>query len=111
MNHFIFDKTHMQKPFYKKPDPLNFGNPAVQKAFIEETKTGKDLMQKELSVNQESQVLLNKRILMMKEFVNDLPSSDPQYSMLLAQVQMDQIELDELKIRETIISQKITEIL
>ncbi len=42
---------------------------------------------------------MDKRIQMMQSFVNDLPSSDPQYSMLLAQIQMDRVELDELKLR------------
>jgi hypothetical protein len=102
--------TLMQKPFYKKHEAPNFGSPAVQKAYIEEIGTNRELMQKELSVNQEEQNLLGKRIQMMKEFINDLPASDPQYSMLAVQIQMDQIELDELKTRETIVSQRISEI-
>ena len=98
----------MQNPLYKKPETPNYATPAAQRAFIEETVTNKELLQKELSVNQAEQLLLGKRIRMMKEFINELPASDPQYSMLLAQVQMDQIELDELRAREMAISQKLS---
>ncbi len=91
----------------KKESAPDFSNPAVQLAFIQDTHTSKSLLQKELDVNQAEQVLLQKRMLMMKEFINDLPASDPQYSMLIAQVQMDQIEMDELKNREILIIQKI----
>lgn len=100
----------MQKPIYKKPETPNFENLSSQRVFIEETRSNRDLMQKELNVNQEEQLLLEKRLQMMKEFINDLPSSDPQYSMLISQIQMDQIELNELKTRESIIIQKIAEI-
>lgn len=98
------------EPFPKKENAPNYSNPAVQQAFIQEIKDGKTLMQKELEVNLEEQNLLNKRLVMMKQFLNELPSSDPQYSMLALQVKMDQIELDEKKIRETLIIQRIEEI-
>ena len=97
----------MQEPFYKKIETPNYGNPALQKEFIEETSSNKELIQKELNVNQAEQNLLQKRIAMMKEFINDLPASDPQYSMLVTQVHMDQIEWDELKIRESLLSKKL----
>ncbi len=92
-------------PFQKEPTP-NFSNETFQKAFVHDAKSANSLIQKELSVNQAEQNLLEQRIRMMKEFINDLPSSDPQYSMMLTSIQMDQIELDELKIRaSTLISQ------
>lgn len=96
-------------PFPKKENAPDFSNPAVQQAFVQDTKTSKSLMQKELDTNQAEQILLNQRIGLMKSFVNDLPSSDPQYSMLLTQIQMDQLELDELKIRSTLLIQSLSE--
>lgn len=100
----------MQKPLFKKPETPDFANPAVQRAFLEEVRTSKELLLKELDLNRAEQVLLNQRIVMLKSFVNDLPASDPQYGMMLAQSQMDQIELDELKIRESAIIHLIAEI-
>lgn len=99
--------TFMQ-PFPKKENAPDFSNPAVQQTFVQDTQDVKNLMQKELDVNQAEQVLLKQRILLMKTFVNDIPSSDPQYSMLLLQVQMDQIEMDELKNRELILIEKLS---
>ena len=93
--------------FIKTNSSPDFSNPAVQKAFVEEAQDSKALMQKEFDVNQAEQNLLKKRIDLMKQLINDLPSSDPQYSMLLAQVQMDQIEMDELKVRETVLIQRL----
>lgn len=95
------------QPFPKKESTPDFSNPAQQKSFIENTHSSKELMQKELSVNQAEQILLKQRVELMKSFINDLPSSDPQYSMMLAQVQMDQIELDELRTRETLLIQSL----
>ncbi|MES2272618.1 MAG: hypothetical protein V4487_00300 [Chlamydiota bacterium] len=97
-------------PFEKKENTPNFSNPAACQAFVSDTTSRKALFQKEFDVNQAEQNLLEKRIRMMKDFINDIPASDPQYSMLVAQVQMDRIELDELKVRETLLIQKIAEI-
>lgn len=97
------------QPFPKKEEAPDFSKPIVQQSFIEDTHDSKALMQKELDVNQAEQVLLDKRIRLMKTLINDLPSSDPQYSMLLMQVQMDQVEMDELKMRETLLIQKLSE--
>lgn len=96
------------QPFPKKETP-DFSKAEVQQAFVQETHDGKSLMQKELDVNQQEQILLAKRIQMMKSFINDLPSSDPQYSMLLTQIHMDQVEIDELKVRETLLHQRLSE--
>ena len=95
--------------FPQKENAPNFSNPAVQKTFVQETRDNKELMQKELDVNRAEQTLLKQRIVLMKSFINDMPSSDPQYSMLIAQVGMDQIELDELKNREMLLTQKLSD--
>ncbi len=96
-------------PFPKKEITPNFSNPSIQQSFVQDTHDSKTLMQKELDVNQTEQILLQKRVQMMKEFINDLPASDPQYSMMIAQLQMDQIEMDELKTREAFLVQKLSE--
>ncbi len=67
----------------------------------------KDLLQQEYDTNLAEANLLRHRIALMKEIVNDLPSSDPHYSKLTIQIQMDQIELDELAVRATLISQQL----
>ncbi len=97
------------QPFIKKESDPNYSNPAIQQSYVQDTHTSKTLMQKELDVNQTEQVLLQKRVQMMNEFINDLPASDPQYSMMRAQLQMDQIEMDELKTRESLLIQKLSE--
>lgn len=91
-----------------KENSSDFSKPEAQQAFVQNTQDSKSLLQKELDTNQAEQILLTRRIALMKTFINDLPSSDPQYSMLIAQVQMDQIELDELKTRAILLSQKLS---
>ncbi len=93
------------QPFSEKKG-LNFSQPDVQQ---ERFQNSKELMQRELDVNRAEQVLLERRIQLMNSFINDLPSSDPQYSTLLVQARMDQIEIDELKVREMFIVLKISE--
>ncbi|MDE3047262.1 MAG: hypothetical protein KGI83_02810 [Verrucomicrobiota bacterium] len=96
------------QPFHKKETP-DFSKADVQQSFVQQTHDSKELMQKEFDVNIEEQNLLGQRIRTMQSFLNDLPSSDPQYSMLAIQIQMDQIELDELKRREASLSQKLSD--
>ena len=100
----------MQNPLYKKPEDADFKSPLSQKKFADETFSDQDLMQKEVDVNRTNQTLLEKRILLMKETMNSIPSSNPQYSTMATQIQMDKIELDELKIREQIIIKKLEEL-
>lgn len=95
--------------FYHRESSPDFGNPAERNEFAQGAENMNSLIQKELSVNKEEQELLEQRIRMMKEFVNDLPSSDPQYSMMLTSMKMDQIELDELKIRASLLLKKSQE--
>jgi hypothetical protein len=99
----------MQNPLYKKPEDPSFKDPQTQNQFVKDTVSRKDLIAKELTVNRVGQELLKKRILIMTESLNDIPSSDPQYSMMAAQIQMDKIELDELKIREKKLGETIEE--
>lgn len=89
----------MNKPLFRRYETPNFSDPATQEAFLQSIKNDKDLIQKELNVYSSEEMLLNKRIQIIKELINDLPSTDPQYSMLLLQMKMDRIELDELKIK------------
>jgi hypothetical protein len=97
------------QPSPKKENAPNFNTPSAQQAYVQDAQTAKNLLQKELDVNQTEQTLLQKRVQLMKEFINDLPASDPQYSMVAVQIQMDQVEMDELKTRETLLIQKIEE--
>jgi hypothetical protein len=97
------------QPLPRKENAPNFADPLIRQAYAQDTHSSKELMQKELDVNQAEQILLKKRIELMKSFVNDLPASDPQYSMMLIQVQMDLVEMDELKTRATLLTQKLTE--
>jgi hypothetical protein len=99
----------MQPFLPKKENTPNFSNPLVQKGYVQDSTNNKNLIQKELDVNQAEQTLLKQRISMMSEFINELPASDPQYSMMLTQIYMDQIEMDELKTREILLIQKISE--
>lgn len=98
----------MQNPLYKKPEDANFTNPLAQQKFTDETQSSQELMQKEFDVNQVNQRLLEKRILIIEDTLNNIPSSDPQYSMLAAQLQMDKVELDELKIRSETLSRLLS---
>ena len=93
------------QPIFKKDDTPDFSNPAVQKAYVDASHDSKDLMHKEFDVNLAEQNLLGKRISLMKQLINDIPSSDPQYSMLLLQVKADLVELDELRVRAAVLSQ------
>jgi len=95
-------------PFQNNENNRNFSDPLVRHAYVEDTQNCKALWQKELDVNKGEQQLLSKRISLMKSFVNDLPSSDPQYHMLCSQIKMDQVELDELQFRENLLIQKIS---
>lgn len=97
------------QPFPKKKNTPDLSDEAARKAYVHETQDSKDLFQKELDVNRAEQNLLGKRIKMMNKFINDLPSSDPQYSMMRIQVEMDQVEVDELRIRADLLIEKISE--
>jgi hypothetical protein len=61
--------------------------------------TIQDLLQKEIDVSEELQVFLEKRIALMKESLQELPSTDPAYFTLEYQIKADRVALDELKLR------------
>ena len=85
--------------FLNKTKTPDFSIPSVRQEFVQNTHDTLSLLHKEMDVNLVEQNLLKQRIALMSEFINDLPSSDPQYSMLCIQVKMDQVELDELDYR------------
>lgn len=97
----------MKPPFDQKKNPPDFSKPTNQEAYVHEAHNAEALLQKEMDVNRAEQNLLNQRIQMSKGFINELPESDPQYSTLSTQTQMDQIELDELKRREGAIADRL----
>jgi hypothetical protein len=78
-----------------------------EQAYVHDVKDSKELIQKELDVNRAEQVLLVKRIALVSDFLQDIPSHDPQYGALKTQAQMDQIEVDELKVREDLLLQRL----
>jgi hypothetical protein len=78
-----------------------------QLAYVLEAHNAEALLHKELDVNLAEQGLLNQRMKMSKIYLNDLPSTDPNYTSLATQTQMDLIELDELKRREELISDRL----
>jgi hypothetical protein len=96
----------MKSPF-KTPPSLDLSKTQDQLSYVHEAHNGVALLHKEMDVNRAEQVLLRDRINTIKSFINELPASDPEYSQLLTQVQMDQIELDELKRREEAIAEKL----
>ena len=83
---------------------------AFEQAYIVGNPDATTLLQKELTVNHTEQVLLKKRMQLMQEFMNELPSYDPQYSMIAVAIEADKVELDELQIRAGSLLQKIEEI-
>ena len=96
--------------FPKRDNDPDFSNPEIQRVFIQNTVSAKELLQKELSINQGEQILLNERIRLMSSSMNAVPSSDPHYSLFAVQIKMDQIELDELRVREAQLSNELGEI-
>ena len=94
--------------FPEKERVPDFSKKAEQKVYVHDTHSYKDLILKELDVNRGEQTLLKQRIERMSSFVNDLPSSDPQYSMIRIQVEMDKVEMDELRIRETVLLENLS---
>ncbi len=80
---------------------------AFERAYVQDIQSAQNLLQKELTLIQTEQTLLEQRIHIMKSFVNDLPTYDPQYSMILTTIKMDQIEFDELSSRKEALLQKL----
>jgi len=70
-----------------------------QQAFLQDIHSGKSLIEKELIVISSEEILLKHRIGMLKEFIRNLPAGDPQYGLVVAAMEMDQIEIDSLEVR------------
>lgn len=83
-------KNHMVRN--TKPEPDEFS----ENAFVQDIQSKKELLQKEIDVNQEAQSTLKKRMQVVKDFLATLAADDPQYSIVHIQIRKDQIELDEL---------------
>ncbi|NGX63300.1 MAG: hypothetical protein KR126chlam6_00708 [Candidatus Anoxychlamydiales bacterium] len=66
-----------------------------------------NLLKEELEVNFQEQILVNKRISLIKETFKTMPNTESDYAILLTQVEMDQIQLDELKYRENELKARI----
>ena len=94
----------------ENPKKSDLARKAFEQAYIYDTKDERHLLQKELVLIQTEQTLLEQRIQLMKSFASDLPTYDPQYSMLLTTIKMDQIELDELASRKLSLLHKIERI-
>jgi hypothetical protein len=58
-----------------------------------------DLLRKEIDVSKEQEIVLKKRLKLMNESLEELPSTDPAYFTLNYQIEVDLIALDELKRR------------
>ena len=69
-----------------------------------------DLLKQEIDVNFQEQVLVNKRISLIKETFETLPNTDPEYAIFLTQLEMDQIQLDELKFRENALNSRLQDL-
>ena len=67
----------------------------------------KALLQKELNINQQEQILINKKMETIKEFSKHLDKKQPEYLEFHNQTLMEQINLDELKNKEEEIIDKI----
>jgi hypothetical protein len=95
-------------PFKNKQNVPISTDAASRQAFVQQTQDSADLLHKELLVNQAEQAILKERISVMRAFMDDLSVSDPQYGMFSISIQIDQIELDELKTRELIVQQRFS---
>ena len=78
--------------------------------YISEIDTAKNLLHKEVDVNLQQQLILKKKIAQTKDFLAASNSSDPKYGLYKTQMEMNQIELDELKNQEDHLREKIEKI-
>jgi len=97
------------KQLFNKPT-FDLSTPEHQRDFVLEAHNAFDLIHKELDINHAEQEIIAQRIKMMQNFVNDLPSSDSEYSMLTTQIQMDRVELDEIKRRENDLTEQLNKL-
>lgn len=69
----------------------------------------KDRLKFDLNLLLEEQNIVNKRIKITKETLEEIPSTDPQYSILKDQIDIDRINLDELQKKVVVLEKKIKE--
>jgi hypothetical protein len=55
-----------------------------------------ELLKKDLEVNLEEKVIINKKLEILKGLMHETPNTDPSYALMQTQVNMNQIELDEI---------------
>ena len=92
------------------PNKENLLNKERSQEIVQNARDANALLQKELIVNHSEQTLLCKRMQIMKDFMSDLPASDPQYNMIALALHMDQIELHELKARESALVERLEQL-
>jgi len=68
--------------------------------YLDQNSRALAILQEELDVNLQEQILVKKRMRVIKDSFKEIPNTDPEYALLFTQLEMDQIELDELKYRE-----------
>lgn len=81
-----------------------------ERNYVKDITSKIELLHKELDVNREEQNLINQRIDTVKEFILELPATDPQYGIVHAQLRMDQVELDELRFQEEVLLDQINKL-
>jgi len=66
-----------------------------------------DQLRYDLDLLIEEKRIVNKRIMMSKETLNEIPSTHPKYSILKDNIDIDQIESDELQFKIEAIEERI----
>ncbi|MFA6119262.1 MAG: hypothetical protein WCT85_07240 [Parachlamydiales bacterium] len=84
----------------------NYNEFRISNLDYESKKT--DLLKQELDVNLQLQVIVKKRIELLKDSFLQIPNTAPEYALLLTQQEQDMIELDELKYREGLITELLS---
>jgi hypothetical protein len=57
------------------------------------------ILKNDLEVNAEEQVIINKKLMILQDTINETPNTDPSFALIQTQINMNKIELDEIKIR------------
>ncbi len=78
-----------------------------EKKYTHDFSSKKDLLQKEIDVLEEQKNLLYQRIALVKETLSDMKIHDPEYDLIHSQIQKDEIELDEIENRKTVLLDKL----
>lgn len=92
----------------KRPPQSN--NKSFERSFVHDITTEEALIQKELLLIDSEESLLKQRIQVMKDFIKELPSKDPQYGMMEVAIDMDLIELDEYAAKRLLLLDRLDNI-